>query len=442
MHKLTVHNFGPIQHAEIELSRFLLLIGPQSSGKSTVAKLIYFFLHIRDEVTAFILESAEAADQKDTSLLALTKRIRNRFVEFFGPAPQLPDVHIKFSYKGNHFLEITLDKKHHKYVTPTFSNALRTAISDLQDETKNRLNNRQKRPGFISAVGKLASEHERVALLEHARARCNALFGFSKELFFIPAGRSLLSTLSDQVQTIHPHQLDYPMRQFVEAVNATKMFFDRSLDEIIIEKQALSTERLWFSAIRKAQGHVKKVLNGEYRHDKEGGKIYVRPNVFTKISYASSGQQEAVWILLSLFLLVLEKSQALVFIEEPEAHLFPDAQKEIIEFVAFIFNELGCDFLITTHSPYVLSCVNNLLYAHELGQGDNSEKIQAIIAKDRWLPRTNVGGYFVASGKVAPLVSEHTSALKTELLDAVSEHINDQFEALLAVERKVSANEG
>ena len=47
-------------------------------------------------------------------------------------------------------------------------------------------------------------------------------------------------------------------------------------------------------------------------------------------------------------------------VEEPEAYLFPVAQKQII------------DFAITTHSPYILSSLNNLLYAYNLG-ADKSE---------------------------------------------------------------------
>ena len=43
MQKLIIDNFKQITHAEIEIKDFLLLIGPQASGKSTIAKLIYFF---------------------------------------------------------------------------------------------------------------------------------------------------------------------------------------------------------------------------------------------------------------------------------------------------------------------------------------------------------------------------------------------------------------
>lgn len=163
--------------------------------------------------------------------------------------------------------------------------------------------------------------------------------------------------------------------------------------------------------------------------------------MYTKLSYSSSGQQESVWILLILFLLVLERSKGLVIIEEPEAHLFPDAQKEIVEFIAFVFNTIQCDFLVTTHSPYVLASMNNLLYAKELAQKGLGEKVEKVIPEDRWVSQEDVGGCFVGRGSVEALKSSEIPGLKTELLDVVSNAINDEFEKLLAIEREAAPHE-
>mgnify|MGYP002623746984 CR=1 FL=1 len=39
MKHLIIHHFGPIEEADILLSRVNLIIGPQSSGKSTILKV-------------------------------------------------------------------------------------------------------------------------------------------------------------------------------------------------------------------------------------------------------------------------------------------------------------------------------------------------------------------------------------------------------------------
>ena len=44
MARLIIRNIGAIRNVEIELNRFNVFIGPQSSGKSTIAKIISFCL--------------------------------------------------------------------------------------------------------------------------------------------------------------------------------------------------------------------------------------------------------------------------------------------------------------------------------------------------------------------------------------------------------------
>ena len=49
MHKLTIHNLGPVEQCELECVPFLTLTGFQASGKSTIAKAIYFFRTIKED---------------------------------------------------------------------------------------------------------------------------------------------------------------------------------------------------------------------------------------------------------------------------------------------------------------------------------------------------------------------------------------------------------
>ena len=42
MNRIEIKNIGPIKEVEIELNKINVLMGPQSSGKSTIAKIISF----------------------------------------------------------------------------------------------------------------------------------------------------------------------------------------------------------------------------------------------------------------------------------------------------------------------------------------------------------------------------------------------------------------
>jgi len=49
-HKLRLYHVGPIQECDLDLNDFTVLTGPQSSGKSTVAKAVYFFRTVKQDI--------------------------------------------------------------------------------------------------------------------------------------------------------------------------------------------------------------------------------------------------------------------------------------------------------------------------------------------------------------------------------------------------------
>lgn len=433
-----VRNFGPISECEIQIENFLVLIGPQSSGKSTISKLVFFFLSIRESAIEFILDELDSSRSK-LEFGNFTKLIRRRFIEFWGPIPNANDLYIKFEYGQNTWAEIGLDSERHKYITPRFSQNIISLIKEHFGTFRELGIEGGSTPGLFATPNVIDKERTRAQIIGILKDQLGRLLSFNKEIFFIPAGRSLLSTISDQLQYIHPHQLDYPMRQFIERINATKTFFSKSLEDIIKERHVLEESVTHRGALRKAEAIIKKILKAEYRHDKEGGKLYVGAGKFTKINFASSGQQESVWILLSLFLVLLEKVEALIFIEEPEAHLFPVAQKEMVALICYVANFSRCQFILTTHSPYILSAVNNHIYAGQVGKR-NRRAVSEIIADDEWLNPNSTDGYFVSDGRVAELFDKELSMYKTELVDIASDMVNVEYERLLAVENKTNKN--
>ena len=397
---------------------------------------MFFFLNLRDEYVNFILDSAESG-KKRIDTRDFCKLLRKRFVEFWGPTPQKRNLYIKYEYSDDTWAEIKLDDAKHKYVNIFLSqnilNELKHAFSDIRPQLLGGKQDASSK--LFNTAEAISSDRLRGELINRLRESAKNLFSFNKEILFIPAGRSLLSTLSDQLQFIHPHQLDYPMRVFIERINLTKSFFGKSIKDIIREKQALESTPVWFSAVRKVEALTKKVLKGEYIHDKEGGKIYVNNNTYTKISFASSGQQESIWILLSLFLVVLEKIDAQIFIEEPEAHLFPVAQKEIVELISFLSGATSSNFVITTHSPYILSAINNHIYASELGK-KHTKEVDQVIPRESWLRKDRVNGYYVHEGVLTNLFDDDLCMFKTELIDLASEIVNEEYDKLFVIERE------
>ena len=77
MQKIIIKNFRQISYAEIEIKDFLFLIGEQASGKSTIAKLIYFFKSLKQDYFNLLYETNKR------SLVELQKKlisnIQNKF---------------------------------------------------------------------------------------------------------------------------------------------------------------------------------------------------------------------------------------------------------------------------------------------------------------------------------------------------------------------------
>ena len=74
----------------------------------------------------------------------------------------------------------------------------------------------------------------------------------------------------------------------------------------------------------------------DYTNESDGEKVYFDKKHWVKLMYSSSGQQEVLWILMLTFVIMLENKRSFVIIEEPEAHLFPIAQKNVISLISLM----------------------------------------------------------------------------------------------------------
>lgn len=46
--RIVINKLGPIDYCDFEINDFMIFTGPQASGKSTIAKSIFFFKNIRN----------------------------------------------------------------------------------------------------------------------------------------------------------------------------------------------------------------------------------------------------------------------------------------------------------------------------------------------------------------------------------------------------------
>jgi len=89
--------------------------------------------------------------------------------------------------------------------------------------------------------------------------------------------------------------------------------------------------------------------------------------------------------------------------------------------------------MVTTHSPYILSSVNNLMYAYQVGTKKEVE-VAARIPKDLWLDGSRVQAFFVDEGVLKDIIDAEQGLIKEEALDSASALINEDYEFLFELD--------
>lgn len=432
MQRIEIRNFGPIKELHLDIKDFSILIGPQASGKSTIAKTIFFFKSLNDDLVKYFIESVEKNDFSK-SIGTYAKSIRQKYLDYFGSSTHLDGLHLKYYYTENIWISITIETNH-KYITPNFSEQFKIGFKNLVKEAIEFSDSiGQRNPSLLTSKDLLQIDSKKRKFVSYVKEKCNSIFQEDRELIFIPAGRSLLATLSDQLQFINPRNLDFLMRTFLDKINIIRPIFNKSLSDIIKERRLLTQFEIDYKKTKIAEEIISKILKGKYQYDKDGEKIFYEPNKYVKLNFSSSGQQESLWILLLLFIIILEKQNVFIVIEEPEAHLFPEAQKEISNLIALMSNVENSQVFITTHSPYILASINNLILADKVGS-ENIINVGKRINKNLWINRNKVYAALVTKGQVKEIIDKELNIIQQENIDSVSGTINDEFDFLFQFE--------
>ncbi len=448
MQKLSIQNFGPIIKADVKIEDFIVLIGPQASGKSTISKSIYLFKSLKDDLVRYIIDTIEENSKFSEPATAFKKKIRTKFVSFWGTTRHLSQFKLEYTYGYNKTITLFLDKG---YVKATFSQKFHDELKNIFSETEIFFKKNQNiNKTFASASELITSDSEKKAFYKKIENLVNVLFEDDRLPLYVPAGRSLLSTLSDPLQKIllprilgqdsekngdiDPYLIDYSLKAFIERINNLKNGYNQNLETLIKDKGKYTNEPIDNESLKTVIEIFDKIVKGRYIFDKDGEKILLQnSDKFVKLSFASSGQQEVVWILLQIFSIVLNRTKVFMVIEEPEAHLFPVAQNDIVELICLLSNLNNNQIMITTHSPYILSSLNNFIYAGKLAK-TKSAAVAKLVNKKSWLKPEKVLAFYIEDGILNNIIDDELQLIKAEEIDRASSIINQQFNQLFELD--------
>ena len=444
MQKIYIRNNGPVKNFEMEVKKFNLLIGEQATGKSTIAKSVYYFKTIKTKIIDYLTQVYDSNSYNSVSQekvwfdKAIKSELKNIFIKLFGYSWDLnPEFYMKYDYAESVWIQVKLKRgdRDKQYISVTYSPELLNSIKKLQMEIREMYHSNE---GIIKTSLVLTNE-ERKRNHEMIVHRVNEIFCDNKETYYIPAGRSLLTVMSNNRAIMNnAGNLDLITEMFMMLIDSVRNSFGNG-----VRKAHL------FYPVEKRQFDVKNIADfiiniekGEYFYN--GGREFLKIEEDVEhpvaINFASSGQQEILWILNFMYVLMLREEDVFLIIEEPEAHIYPLLQKRVMEFIALFTNMQDSGVFITTHSPYILTVANNLYYAGVLAEDGQVKEVYRVLNKNYIIKKGELSAYKLLTNSVLKkqhyikLLDEEEKEIESNLIDDVSLQVNELYTALYGIE--------
>jgi AAA15 family ATPase/GTPase len=420
MQMLEIESFGPINQLCFEIKDFNILVGPQAQGKSTIARLTHFFLTLKEDFKHFYIDywNQRAAGKSDYPLnFNHISDIRNYFDNsFFNDQTEITftytkDLKLKLT-KTSNGIQLHWDKRVFE-----LGATIKKEMSVLLDQPK------------ASAL----RAHIDLQIIAIVSKYVDDFFGFSQISIYIPAARSIVTAIPEQLMASPDLELDFLTQQYLKVVGRTRNKF-RYYDDIIHELSKNTAEITELSE-EQLRAFISSILKGTYFLDKENREfIQLANDIAVPLKFASSGQQEALWMIYLLFDLLTLSQGTILIIEEPEAHLYPDGQMEIVNLIALFSNGSNNKSLITTHSPYIIHSLNNHIYAGNLAKTQDPEAVNKVVPAKFQLPVSRVSSGFVDQGTLREIIHEELQHINPDAIDDVLDRIDDLFHQILALD--------
>ncbi len=417
MPRIIIKNLGPVRNCDMNVEDFCVLTGPQASGKSTIAKAIFFFRTIKDDCVSLYTKNHLFRPDEAVFIRTLKKHLRSKFMQMFGSSWGMSmDMRMKYEFDDRTYVEIFLKKSSFEgspnYIDAKYSQNIAKMLKNL--------NSKQ-------------CEKEEVVSIT------NEIFNDDREIVYIPAGRSMITLLTSQLNYIlsimddmQKKSIDYCTQNYMERILRLKPFFSNGIWGMYYDKLTMSMEMIDKSLLQSMMKHIDKILKGKYQYMNGEERLILDEHRYVKLNYTSSGQQEVVWILNLLFYYVLENKKVYMILEEPESHLYPEAQSAVAELLGMFMNA-GNQMLLTTHSPYILGSVNNLLYANLLSVKAKAQ-VNTIISSQMQIDAKHTASYYVDNGVLTNIIDEEMLMIENSVIDGISVSINKKNDDLLKID--------
>lgn len=440
--KLIVKNFGPLKDINIEVREMVTFIGAQASGKSTLAKLISIFEDEEFKTNDNLSFESELEKYNISSFLN-----QNTYIEYSVSNSDISP--FEYEYSNGKLQKYSIQK------IISYSKRIK-----IPDNDPNKQKHAEIAKGMIKSfinIYSLLVKDEFFEIFDSEIQRVQF------EIYFQKKRRSQIDFTDNDIdillEILEKEKKDenyfFLLNQIVNCFPSIFLFdsiyipSERSFLHLIAEnvlglinnnvqipKYLLSIGQEYEKAIQTIKELPLTIIDKKVKYKREGKTSYIYHNETEKVDLleSASGLQSVIPILL-----LVEYSKSLkekynfnFVVEEPELNLYPKAQHELIKYLIKNCLFERKNLILTTHSPFVLASINNLLLAFDKGKTKPTE-VNKIIKKESWLNPKNFIAYELKNGKAKKIMDDKLGQIKENMIDSVSDAFSDEFDKLLDV---------
>lgn len=391
MQTIEIRNIGPlVETGIIPVSQVMLLIGEQSTGKSTFMKILCFCCWLEKQV----MIGGDSIVSKYTHYYRFWNELK------------------KFHHFNDEFLS---DSSYIKYDG-----------SAIQIEMRGKKRNAKivRKPKF-------------------AEIRHNL------KISFLPSERNLLSSIQNIENLYRSKDVDMLFNYILEWGEARLQFgVANPLDLVFVDKMKYHYDAKNGDVLTLADGHSKikpyyassgvqsalpiQVL-ATYLAGEVGTSAKISPVDYLKQLDLTDSKID-IKVMTSVLKNIQNRSSYKsfhMFIEELEQNLFPKAQFELVKMLVGLLKKMeqkstGYTSMVflTTHSPYVLTALNVMMLASAAYEM-SPDKVNDLGLEDYVLPKGAYSAFCIKDGRFENIVDEEFGFIKGDFLDSVSELVDN-----------------
>jgi predicted ATPase len=415
---LEILNVGPIKDVKLTLNKINVFMGEQSSGKSTIAKIISFCKWVEKDVT---LHQSLKNYQTDNNYFIERLESFHKMKSYFGTSSEIKfeSKTIKIHYRPNNFKISWINQYDYKrnkisYIPSERSMAILPEIEKLELP-----NNYLK--SFLFDWFDARKNYSKDKILSILNIDANYYYSESSKENHIRNNNEsydiLLSQASSGLQSLTP----------------LIVMIDHLVNKIYLNEQSLSYE------LDEAIAKVTQILISELIIKPIYGRDYVenekRKEIITELNKKIGDKDETALRYFYEYQTIRENlfrthSTSLI-IEEPEQNLFPATQKLLIYYLLkMINNNVDHNLTLTTHSPYVLYAINNCILANIVNDKLSQPEKEKLDCLEPRIDPQSISIYEIKNGSICRIQQEDGIVGKNFFDDQMKE-VMDEFYLML-----------